>query len=422
MQNLTEENLTKLRLWFILYITIIDWLRWLQEMFFMTISASDIQKKMAPAATFRFSAPGRTEISGNQVDHQHGCVLAAAVNLETVAEVTLNGADVICVDSEGYPRVTVDLQDLSLREEEKNTTAALVRGVAAKFAQRGCKLQGFHAKVRSTVLPGSGLSSSAAFEVLMATICNELFFDSKLSPVEVAQIGQWAENVYFGKPCGLLDQMASAVGGMVFMDFEDPANPRVERRDFVFSAAGYALCILDTGADHAGMTGEYAAVPGELKALSALFGKEVLRQIPEETFWAELPRIRHQVPDRAILRAVHFYQENKRVLAQVKALRENDLDTFLQLVKESGRSSWMYVQNVIPAGAVAHQDMALTLALCDSLLGDRGAYRVHGGGFAGTVQAFVPMDLLEMFIEKMEAVLGKGSCHVLSIRSAGSGK
>lgn len=368
-----------------------------------------------------FSAPGRTEISGNQIDHQNGCVLAGAVNLQTVAEVKLNGTNSICVDSEGYPAVKIELDDLSVREEEKYTTAALVRGVAAAFQQCGCKLQGFDARVCSTVLPGSGLSSSAAFEVLMGAICNELFYDKKLSAVEIAQIGQWAENVYFGKPCGLLDQMACAVGGMVFIDFADPANPVVERLNFDFSAAGHALCIIDVGADHAGMTGEYAAVPGELKALSALFGKSVLREIPEEEFFAKLPQIRHQVPDRAILRAVHFYQENKRVRTQAAALRENDFDTFLRLVKESGRSSWMYVQNVIPAGAVEHQDMAVALALCDTLLQDRGAYRVHGGGFAGTVQAFVPMDMLDGFKKEIENVLGVGSCHVLSIRGEGSG-
>ena len=369
-----------------------------------------------------YSAPGRTEISGNQVDHQNGCVLAAAINLQTMAEVALNGTNVVCVQSEGYPEVRVDLEDLSIREEEKNTTAALIRGVAAAFVKRGFRLQGFDARVRSGVLPGSGLSSSAAFEVLMGTICNDLFCQNALTPVEVAQIGQWAENVYFGKPCGLLDQMASSVGGMVFMDFKDPIHPVVERLDFDFEAAGHALCIIDSGADHAGMTGEYAAVPGELKQVCALFGKSVLREIPEEDFFAQLPRIRHQVSDRAILRAVHFYQENKRVLAQAKALREKDFDTFLHFVKESGRSSWMYVQNVIPAGAVEHQDMAVALALCDSLLQGRGAYRVHGGGFAGTVQAFVPMDMLETFKEKVEATLGAGSCHVLSIRANGSGR
>lgn len=370
-------------------------------------------------AHYYFSTPGRTEISGNHQDHQHGCVLAAAVDLQTEADVTLNDSDIIRVDSEGFPPVEIDLKDLSCREEEKNTTASLVRGVAAAFRQQGCQLRGFDAKVRSTVFPGSGLSSSAAFEVLMGTICNELFFGKKLSDVEIAQIGQWAENVYFGKPSGLMDQAACAVGGMVFIDFADNANPIVERVDFDFSAAGHALCIIDVGADHADMTDEYAAIPGELKALCALFGESVLREIPEEEFFEKLPQIRHKVPDRAILRAIHFYQEHKRVLAQTEALRRKDFDTFLRLVKESGRSSWMYLQNVIPAGAVAHQEMALALALCDTLLGDRGAYRVHGGGFAGTVQAFVPMDMLENFRAEIEKILGPGSCHVLSIRQTG---
>lgn len=370
---------------------------------------------------YLFSAPGRTEISGNQVDHQNGCVLAGAVNLETLAEVSLNDSNIIRVDSVGYAPVEIDLGDLSVREDEKNTTAALVRGVAAAFVQRGCEVRGFDARVTSTVLPGSGLSSSAAFEVLMGTICNELFFDKRLSAVEIAQIGQWAENVYFGKPCGLMDQMASAVGGMVFIDFADSAKPVVERLDFDFSAAGHALCIIDSGADHADMTGEYAAVPGELRALSALFGKSVLREVAEEDFFAKLSEIRHKVPDRAILRAIHFYQENDRVRRQAAALRSNDFDTFLRLVKESGRSSWMYLQNVIPAGAVEHQDMAVALALCSTLLQGRGACRVHGGGFAGTVQAFVPMDILDDFKNGIENVLGAGSCHVLSIRNEGSG-
>ena len=368
---------------------------------------------------YRFSAPGRTEISGNHTDHQHGCVLAGAVNLETVADVTLNGTSIIRVFSDGYPTVEVDLFDLYPRKGEVNTTAALVRGVAAAFNQRGAKLKGFDAVVHSTVLPGSGLSSSAAFEVLFGTILNELFFQKKLTAVEIAQIGQYAENIYFGKPSGLMDQMASSVGGMVFIDFEDPQNPVVEKVDFDFAKAGHALCIIDSGADHADLTDEYAAVTRELKDVCALFGKTVLREIPEETFFARLPQIRHAVPDRAILRAIHFYQENARVRAQVNALKKNDFAAFLQLVAESGRSSWMYLQNITPNGYVEHQDVALALALCDTLLGDRGACRVHGGGFAGTVQAFVPVELLDDFKSKIEAVLGEGACHVLTIRSEG---
>ncbi len=371
------------------------------------------------STSYYFSAPGRTEISGNHTDHQHGCVLAAAVNLVTVAEVTLNHSGLIRVQSEGYPVVEVELKDLSVHEEEKNTTAALIRGVAAAFSQRGAQLEGFDARVRSSVLPGSGLSSSAAFEVLIGTICNELFFDKKLSAVGIAQVGQYAENVYFGKPCGLMDQTASSVGGMVFIDFENPDSPVVERIDFDFAAAGHALCIIDSGADHADLTDEYAAIPGELKQVCTFFGKEVLRDIPEAVFFAALPELRHRVPDRAILRAIHFYQENSRVQRQAQALRDGDFDTFLDLVSESGRSSWMYLQNITPTGATEHQDVAVALALCDTLLHGQGAFRVHGGGFAGTVQAFVPLEMLDSFKEGIERVLGKGKCHILAIRSEG---
>ena len=368
---------------------------------------------------YLFSAPGRTEICGNHTDHQHGAVLAAAVDLETVADVTLNGTNIIRVRSEGYAPVEIDLTDLSIHPEEVNTTAALIRGVVSQFVRLGAEVKGFDAAVRSTVLPGSGLSSSAAFEVLLGTICNELFFDQKLDPVKIAQIGQYAENVYFGKPCGLMDQTASSVGNLVFIDFEDPANPAVEKINFDFSQSGHALCIIDSGADHADLTDEYAAIPGELKALCALFDREYLRQIPESEFLAALPRLRRQIGDRAILRAIHFYQENMRVFRQAAALKQGDFDAFLQITRESGRSSWMYLQNITPAGAVDHQDMAIALALCDTLLGDKGAFRVHGGGFAGTVQAFVPVDMLDNFKAGIEAVLGEGSCHVLHIRPTG---
>ena len=371
------------------------------------------------AQHYIFSAPGRTEIGGNHTDHQHGCVLAAAVNLETVADVTLNGTDSICVQSEGYAPVTIDLHDLHVQEAEKNTTAALIRGVAAAFADRGAKIEGFDAKVRSTVLPGSGLSSSAAFEVLIGTILNALFFENKLSPVEIAQIGQYAENVYFGKPCGLMDQTASSVGGMVFIDFADPAAPVVERIDFDLHKAGYALCIIDSGADHADLTDEYAAIPGEIQAVCKLLGKDVLRQIPEADFFAAIPALRGKVTDRALLRCVHFYQENKRAVLLKDALKTGNIDTFLSLIKQSGQSSWMYLQNITPTGAVAHQEVAIALAICDTLLAGKGAFRVHGGGFAGTVQAFVPLSMLDTFKTGIEAVLGAGSCHVLDIRPEG---
>ena len=368
---------------------------------------------------YQFSAPGRTEIGGNHTDHQHGCVLAAAINLETVADVTLNGTDKIYVQSEGYPSFYVDLTDLQVHEEEVNTTAALVRGVVAAFVERGAKVKGFDMVVSSNVLPGSGLSSSAAFEVLVGTICNELFFDKKITAVEIAQVGQYAENVYFGKPCGLMDQTASAVGSLVFIDFNETQQPKVEKIDFDFQKAGYDLCIIDSGADHADLTDEYAAITRELKALCAYFGKEYLRQVPKTDFMAALPELRKQVSDRAVLRAMHVYRENERVHAQAVALKANDIDTFLRLVTESGHSSWMYMQNICPAGAIQKQPVAFALALCDSLLRGKGAYRVHGGGFAGTVQAFVPHHMLDGFKEAVDAGLGEGSCHILNVRPYG---
>ena len=366
-----------------------------------------------------FSAPGRTEICGNHTDHQHGCVLAAAVDLETVATVQVNESNLIEIQSEGYPLVTVDLNDLTVREEEKNSTAALIRGVASAFAQRGAKLSGFRAEVRSTVLPGSGLSSSAAFEVLIGTILNELFFEKKLTAIEIAQIGQYAENVYFGKPCGLMDQMASSVGGMVYIDFEDPENPKVQKIDADLATFGYGLCIIDTGADHADLTDEYAAIPGELAELCQCFGKKHLREIPKAEFVQKISEIRGKVTDRAILRAFHIYRENDRVRQLVEALRWDDIEAFLDLIKESGRSSWMYLQNITPAGAVQHQEVAVALALCETYLKGQGAFRVHGGGFAGTVQAFVPLDMLDSFKASIEEVLGENSCHVLNIRQQG---
>ena len=366
-----------------------------------------------------FSAPGRTEIGGNHTDHQHGCVLAAAVDLETVADVTLNGTDKILIQSEGYPAFSIDINDLSINDSEKNTTVALIRGVVAGFVNRNVRVQGFNAKIHSTVLPGSGLSSSAAFEVLIGTIINELFNEGKISAEEIAMIGQYAENVYFGKPCGLMDQMASSVGSLVYIDFADPKQPKVEKIDFDLADAGYALCIIDSGADHADLTDEYAAIPMEMKQVCSLFGKEVLREIPEETFLKALPSLRGQVPDRAILRALHIYRENERVAKQAQALKDKDIATFMNLIKESGNSSWKYLQNITPAGAVKHQEVAVALALCDTYLNGEGAYRVHGGGFAGTVQAFVPLNMLESFKNKIEAVLGENSCHVLNIRQQG---
>ena len=366
-----------------------------------------------------FSAPGRTEIGGNHTDHQRGRVLAAAVNLDTVAAVRENSTDMIRILSDGYPMCQIDVKELTPREDEINTTPALIRGVAARFTQLGCEVKGFDAYCESTVLPGSGLSSSAAYEVLIGTIINHLFFDGRVSQAEVAQIGQYAENVFFGKPCGLMDQTASAVGNLVTIDFFDKDHPVIKPVDFDFSACGHALCIIDTRASHADLTDEYAAIPNEIKSVCAHFGKDVLSQVEEKDFFAAIPALREKCGDRAVLRAVHFYQENARVPKQVAALERGDFDTFLKLVKESGYSSYMYLQNVIPAGYKAHQDVALALAMCEHFLAGKGAYRVHGGGFAGTVQAFVPFEILDAFCAGVDGVLGAGACHVLSIRPQG---
>ena len=366
-----------------------------------------------------FSAPGRTEISGNHTDHQRGRVLAGAVNLDTVAAVRVNGTSVIRVQSKGYPMCQVSLDALEPVEAEINSTPALIRGVAARFAQLGCKVGGFDAYCESTVLPGSGLSSSAAFEVLIGTIINHLFFDGRVSQPEIAQIGQYAENVFFGKPCGLMDQTASAVGGLVTIDFADKAHPDIRPVQFDFSTTGHALCIIDSRADHADLTDEYAAVPGEMKSICEYFGKDVVTEIPEEDFYAAIPALREKCGDRAVMRVIHEYNESRRVPQQVACLESGDFEGFLRLTKASGFSSWMYLQNVIPAGYVKQQAMAVALGLCEHYLQGRGAYRVHGGGFAGTVQAFVPFDLLEAFRAGIDAALGEGACHVLSIRPQG---
>lgn len=362
-----------------------------------------------------FSAPGRTELGGNHTDHQHGHVLAAAVNMDARAWVAENGTDTVRVKSEGYPLCEIALTDLTARPNERNTTAALIRGVAAGFVQRGEKLRGFDAYCTSTVLPGSGLSSSAAFEVLLGTVINHLFCDARYTAVEVAQIAQMAENVYFGKPCGLMDQTASAVGGIVSIDFLDPKAPVVERIDFDFSACGYALCIIDTGADHADLTDAYAQIPAEMKSVAALFGKEVLRDVSEQEFYERIGEVRTACGDRATLRAIHFFEDDRRVIKQVQALKNGDFDVFLSLVNASGDSSWMLLQNIIPEGACTRQEVAFALTLAKQLLAGQGAVRIHGGGFAGTIQAFVPNEMTPQFCRCIESVLGKGSCHQLHV-------
>ena len=366
-----------------------------------------------------FSAPGRTEVSGNHTDHQRGRVLAGAVNLDTVAAVRLNGTDKIRIQSKGYPMCEVSLTELEPVASEINSTPALIRGVAARFVQMGCEVQGFDAYCESTVLPGSGLSSSAAYEVLIGTIINHMFFGGKVSQPEIAQIGQYAENVFFGKPCGLMDQTASAVGGLVTIDFADKDHPDIRPVNVDFGAYGHALCIIDSRADHADLTDEYAAVTQELKAVCAHFGKEVITEIDEADFYAAIPALRETCGDRAVMRGIHEYNENRRVVKQVACLESGDFEGFLKLTKESGYSSWMYLQNVIPAGYVQQQAMAVALGLCEHYLNGRGAYRVHGGGFAGTVQAFVPHDLLDTFKAGIDAALGEGACLILNIRPFG---
>ena len=366
-----------------------------------------------------YSAPGRTEIGGNHTDHQHGRVLAGSVNIDMIAAAAPNDKNQLRVQSEGYDLCVIDLNDLEARKEEENTTASLLRGECAAFTQRGAKLAGLDVYISSNVPKGSGVSSSAAFEVLIGVILNDCFMTEKVSPIAIAQIGQWAENVYFGKPCGLMDQMASSVGNIITIDFASPAKPVVEPVAVDFSKAGLALCILDSGADHADLTDEYAAIPAECRAVAAVCGGEVLRDVPFETFFAKLPECRRQCGDRAVLRAFHVYADNDRVAKQVAALHDGDFDTFLSLVNESGCSSWEYLQNVIPAGYKEHQEVGVTIAAAKHLLGDKGAVRVHGGGFAGTVQAFVPVEMLDEFKAGMEAILGEGRCHVLSIRPEG---
>lgn len=367
-----------------------------------------------------FSAPGRTEVGGNHTDHQHGRVLAASIDLDVIAVVAKNGDSRIRIKSEGYPEDTLRAEDLEVKPEEKGRSAALVRGILAGFRALGYSAGGFDAYTVSSVLPGSGLSSSAAFEVLIGTIVNSLYCGGRESALKIAQIGQYAENVYFGKPCGLMDQTASSVGGLIAIDFRNAEQPEVEKIGFDFSRCGCSLCIIDTAGSHADLTPDYAAIPAEMKRVAAFFGKEVLSQVGEDEFYADIRSLRAKTGDRAVLRAIHFFGENARVGKEVEALKAGDFGTFQKLVVESGYSSYMYLQNVFSPSHVQEQGVSLALALCERLLRPvGGAYRVHGGGFAGTVQAFVPDGCLPEFVKAIEAALGKGSCHTLSIRPAG---
>ena len=366
-----------------------------------------------------FSAPGRTEVGGNHTDHNHGKVLAASVDLDTVAAAAKRDDSVIVEKSFNFDALEVDISDLNIHTEEFGKSSGLIRGMCAGFVEYGYKIGGFNAASMSRVLSGSGLSSSAAYEVLIGTILNHLYNDGKVSAVDIAKIAQFAENKYFGKPCGLMDQMASSVGSFITIDFKDPSEPIIKKVNFDFASCGHALCIIDTGGDHADLTDDYAAVRGEMEQAAEVFGKNVLRDVDETEFMRNISLVREKVNDRAVLRAMHFYAENKRAEAEVKALESGDFDAFKELVTESGRSSYMYNQNVFTTKDVAHQGVSLALAMCEYLLKGKGAWRVHGGGFAGTVQAFVPVDMLDDFCEKIEAVFSKGSCHVLSIRPFG---
>ena len=366
-----------------------------------------------------FSAPGRTEIGGNHTDHQHGHVLCGSVDMDTLACAAPNGLRVIRVHSEGYAPLEIDLAHMQPKDSERNTTAALVRGVAARITESGYPVGGFDACVTSNVLSGMGLSSSAAFEVLMGNIINYFFCDSALDSIEIAMISQYAENAYFGKPCGLMDQMGCSVGGAISIDFADPKSPIVKRADYDFSRSGHALCIIDTGSDHADLTDDYAAIPREMGEVAAHFGKSVLREVPKERFYAELSSVRERCGDRAVLRAMHFYDDDRAALDEAAALETGDFERFLALVSASGVSSAVNLQNTCTYADSKRQAVSLAIALSKKLLAGTGAVRVHGGGFAGTIQAFVPEAQLERFKNGIERVFGAESCHVLRIRSRG---
>ncbi len=367
-----------------------------------------------------FSAPGRTEISGNHTDHNHGKVLAASIDLDTIAAVKANDDNIITIHSIGNGSVEINIDDLSVRQDEKRTSAALVRGICAGLVKRGFKIGGFYAAVSSQVLIGSGLSSSASYEVLIATILNCIYNEGKIEQLELAQISQYAENVYFGKPCGLMDQTACAMGGFVYIDFEDPEKPKIEKVEFDFEAEEHVLCIVDTGADHCDLTNDYSAIKEEMCAVAAFFGKEYLRQVSFEEFKENILSIRDKTGDRAVQRAIHFFTENIRVDKEVKALLKGDFEKFKALVQQSGDSSFKYNQNVVGGNDPKTQPVALALALCENILMGKGVSRVHGGGFAGTIQAFVPRSELHKFTTEMKKVFGKKSCYILSIRSEGS--
>lgn len=367
-----------------------------------------------------FSVSGRTELGGNHTDHQNGCVLAAGVSLDIIAVATPIKENTITVKSEGYPADCISLADLHIHEDECGTSAALIRGTAALFEKRDIQVGGFVAYTTSSVLKGSGLSSSAAFEVMIGTICNHFYAADALTLETLAIIAQNVENQYFGKPCGLMDQMACALGGVVAIDFADPAKPQWQQVTLHFAKEGYAFCIIDTGGDHADLTEDYAAIPAEMKSVARQLGADVLRNTDENDFWQKLPAIRQVCGDRAVMRAIHFYGDNKRVPMQIAALSDGRFADYLAMVTESGRSSLVNLQNIYSCHKPQQQAVSVTLALCEKFLGGKGAYRVHGGGFAGTVQAYVPIAECDAFCAAINAVLGENACYVLNIRAEGA--
>ena len=370
-----------------------------------------------------YSAPGRSEVGGNHTDHQHGEILAASINLDAIAIVKKLDANVVRVTSDDYPEIIFDLNDLSHKMDERESTLALIKGVLAGAKERGYKVGGFQAYITSDVLIGAGLSSSAAFETIIGTIISYLYNDGKLDAVTNAIIGQYAENVYFGKPCGLMDQMACSVGSLVHVDFANPSYPVVEKVEFDMNKHGYSLCITDTKGSHADLTADYAAIPVEMCSVAEFFGKEVLIGITLEEILGHMDALREKCGDRAVLRAIHFIRENERVKAEVEALKEEKIDAFLSTVKASGDSSYKFLQNVYTNADVQHQNVSLALAMSEVVLGNgAGVCRVHGGGFAGTIQAFVKNDNVAEYRKVMEEIFGKGTCHVLKIRKYGGMK
>ena len=366
-----------------------------------------------------YSAPGRSEVSGNHTDHQHGHVLATSINLDAIGVVAPTDDMKIHLVSGDNALIEIDLEDLEKREDEKESTAALLRGVAAGIKNKGYQIGGFESYVTSDVLIGAGMSSSAAFESLIGTIFSGLYNRMEIPAVEIAKIGQYAENVYFGKPCGLMDQMACSVGGLIYIDFEDVEKPIVKKVPSDFEGNDYSLCIIDTKGSHADLTDDYAAIPTELKSVCDFFGKNYLREVPEDTFFDSISKLREVVNDRAILRAIHFYTEQKRVLEAVESLEKNDFQRFLTSIKESGNSSSKNLQNIYSLKAPLIQNVSVALSLSEYYLGENGVCRIHGGGFAGTIQAFVKNSAVSDFKKKIETVFGEDSCHVLKVRAFG---